>query len=1036
MGILIGEVGVGPALAGMAVLAVIVPIQIQLSGTIGELRRAMVKHTDTRVMLINEILQAIRIIKLYAWEAPMEQRVRQAREDELRQLNSYLNVNGWLREMLFVVQPLAVMAIYLTSLYGYNRPLQQVQVIKVISFLTITRFPLNLLGVALKSIKDGHVSLQRLQRFLLLPGVKSSRDTAGMVPDPCIYINNAVLSWSEVGPPAATTLAKEEIVTKTAGYQPVTAEADTSEGDVEMTQQDTAVDDNSAKGGFVMRIAKFETTRPNELIAVVGSVGSGKSSLLSALLGEVPVRDIVRPVSDAGAAEVTVRGPISYCAQTPWIQNMSLRNNVLFGQVAEEGESPEVHEAYERSLSAASLLPDLRILPDGDETESEFSLQLWYILWYTQLTFLAFLAVGERGINLSGGQKARVSLARAFMSALRTQVFLLDDPFSAVDGATGNWIFEHGVLRLLRDKIRVVALNSHLHLLKYFDRIVILDNGEVVADGSPMELAQQHPDLISRATGVAPSDLCDPANPNPAMLILSTPSPVQDMLAQTSAADPDESADTAQARDAAVQITTAEATTATEATAEATDVAVAEEPTKSKKVAAALIQAERAAVGAVSYGTYVRYFSASLMPRSFLKGGLFYEANDTINFQSWARFLYGFVLISSMFMLFVIVQAARVGVDYVLIRWATQGGSRHSPLSVAYYVIMAVLMGVLLVRCYALNFFAVRSSKNIHLAVFRAVISASVPLFYDTHTIGEVLNRFSKDCETMDVNIPEFILQMLINQLQVLSVFALCVFASPWFALIMFPLGIGFYWMFIYFSAVSRDLKKLESVSRSPIYAALSETLTGLETIRAYGDTKRFFHNYLLRMERNEKFFFHLWMSMSWVTARLELASSVVLLAVALLTVCLRGAVSPIALGLALSYSLQLTALFQRTVQLTIDVTTYMTSTERICEYLKVPQEHSVVPRKPRGHSSDAAEHAGDVETGNGALVEAVPVTNLHNWKPKTGTVEFRDVWLNYRENPPVLKGVSFAVRHGERVGVCGRTGAGKVRTRLRRACI
>jgi ATP-binding cassette subfamily C (CFTR/MRP) protein 1 len=412
MGILIGEVGVGPALAGMAVLAVIVPIQIQLSGTIGELRRAMVKHTDTRVMLINEILQAIRIIKLYAWEAPMEQRVRQAREDELRQLNSYLNVNGWLREMLFVVQPLAVMAIYLTSLYGYNRPLQQVQVIKVISFLTITRFPLNLLGVALKSIKDGHVSLQRLQRFLLLPGVKSSRDTAGMVPDPCIYINNAVLSWSEIGPPAATTLAKEEIVTKTAGYQPVTAEADTSEGDVEMTQQDTAVDDNSAKGGFVMRIAKFETTRPNELIAVVGSVGSGKSSLLSALLGEMPVRDIVRPVSDAGAAEVTVRGPISYCAQTPWIQNMSLRNNVLFGQVAEEGEHPEVHETYQRSLSAASLLPDLRILPDGDETESEsllFTVTVLARIVYNQLFGLVFYSWRARYQPLRRSEGARLA---------------------------------------------------------------------------------------------------------------------------------------------------------------------------------------------------------------------------------------------------------------------------------------------------------------------------------------------------------------------------------------------------------------------------------------------------------------------------------------------------------------------------------------------------------------------------------------------------------------------------------------------------
>lgn len=379
MGILIGEVGVGPALAGMAVLVFLVPVQNQLSGTIGELRRAMVKHTDKRVMLINEILQAIRIIKLYAWEAPMEQRVRQTRKDELKQLNSYLNINGWLREILFVVQPLAVMAIYLTSLYGFNRPLKQVQIIKVISFLTITRFPLNLLGVALKSLKDGSVSLQRLQRFLLLPEIGSGRDTAVMVEDPQISINNAVLSWGEALP-----VTEASDVKQSSGYQPVGA----SLGDIELTEKRAVAAEAASKFSFALRILKFETTRRNELIAVVGSVGSGKSSLLSALLGEMPVRDTVRAVGLAGPGGVAVRGPISYCAQTPWIQNMSLRNNVLFGQTAAEGS--EVHGAYDRSLSAACLLPDLRILPDGDETESKRYIRL-NILYHIQYSYSTFL---------------------------------------------------------------------------------------------------------------------------------------------------------------------------------------------------------------------------------------------------------------------------------------------------------------------------------------------------------------------------------------------------------------------------------------------------------------------------------------------------------------------------------------------------------------------------------------------------------------------------------------------------------------------
>lgn len=378
MGILMGEVGVVPALAGIAVLATLVPIQNHLSGTIGNLRRAMVKHTDKRVMLVNEILQAIRIIKLYAWEGPMELRVRQTRDDELRELKSYLNVNGWLREILFIVQPLAVLAIYVTSLYGYNKPLRQVQIIKVISFLTITRFPLNLLGVALKSTKDGSVSLQRLQRYLLLPNLHSDRDAATIVPDPKIAINNAVLSWGEAITPTnalESAVAEEARPAGKTGYEAVSTDsaADaTTSGDVELTTVGAATDNTAAasKFSFALRLPRFETKSSNELIAVVGSVGSGKSSFLSAVLGEMPVRDTVLRVREAGEGKVTVRGPISYCAQTPWIQNMSLRNNVLFGQTAEGNE--EVKAAYSHALSAACLLPDLRILPDGDETESKY----------------------------------------------------------------------------------------------------------------------------------------------------------------------------------------------------------------------------------------------------------------------------------------------------------------------------------------------------------------------------------------------------------------------------------------------------------------------------------------------------------------------------------------------------------------------------------------------------------------------------------------------------------------------------------------
>ena len=676
---------------------------------------------------------------------------------------------------------------------------------------------------------------------------------------------------------------------------------------------------------------------------------------------------------------------------------------------------------------------------------------------------IIYYAVGERGINLSGGQKARVSLARSFMSACRSQIFLLDDPFSAVDGATGNWIFERGVMGLLNDKIRVVALNSHLHLLRHFDRIIVLDNGSIVADGAPQELARTQGELISKVTGFSPEELLTSYANSPlpgssgeystSTLNLTAVSQTAEKSEQGTTTTNGKVSISHQDNDdslaAIQQPVPAKAEVALKVEVEGT---AAVQDSAPKSPPKALIEKERASAGSVSYATYIKYFAASLIPRDYYSSQRFYESTAQADLRSWGRFLYGLLILCTVLLLFVISQAARVGVDYFLLHWAAAGGQKHSTLSTVYYSCLGVLVFTLVARYKFLNYFALLSSHSIHAAVFRTVMSASVPLFYDTHTIGEVLNRFAKDCETLDVNIPEFMLQMLANWLQILSIFALCIYASPWFALILLPLGFGFYGMFQFFSCVSRDMKKLEAVTRSPIYAALSETLTGLETIRAYGDTQRFLRNYLTRMERNEKFFYHLWMSMSWVTARLELASTFVLLSVSVLTVCLRSSVSPIALGLALAYSLQLTALFQRTVQLTIDVTTYMTSTERICEYLSLTQEQSVVAVTKSvalgggggngdgrgGGSQDkneqrtlAIDHGAYQPVALPSMVEEgagdTAAGTTQQWTPKTGTIVFDNVWLTYRDNPAVLKGVSFSVRHGERVGVCGRTGAGKV---------
>lgn len=166
---------------------------------------------------------------------------------------------------------------------------------------------------------------------------------------------------------------------------------------------------------------------------------------------------------------------------------------------------------------------------------------------------------------------------------------------------------------------------------------------------------------------------------------------------------------------------------------------------------------------------------------------------------------------------------------------------------------MLALLFLILLRMFSLNGQAVRSSKNMHNYIFQRVVAAPIPTFFDTHTVGEVLNRFAKDLEVVDSSIPEFFLQFMTNWYQIGAIFVLCVWSTPYFLIFLAPMSYAFYKVYVNFACVQRDLKRLESVSRTPVYSSFSEALNGLDTIRAYGDSERFIYNHLSRMNRLQK---------------------------------------------------------------------------------------------------------------------------------------------------------------------------------------
>jgi ATP-binding cassette subfamily C (CFTR/MRP) protein 1 len=259
---------------------------------------------------------------------------------------------------------------------------------------------------------------------------------------------------------------------------------------------------------------------------------------------------------------------------------------------------------------------------------------------------------------------------------------------------------------------------------------------------------------------------------------------------------------------------------------------------------------------------------------------LYYFESPKLSFSKHKMYytVLGSVMIACIVCTFAVSQALRIGVDIMLATWIqnTGGGNgqgSHEPAAFDYWtkvylITLACLIVLLMLRGVMLNGLSVRSGRNVHLSVLRSVLSAPIPTFFDVRTVGEILNRFSKDTETADTMVPEFMTQLLINGTQVASIFVMCTIASPYFAIVLIPLCVLFARLYKYFSAASRALKRLESMTRSPIYSSLSETLTGLETIRAYGATERVLHAHTERMERNQKFFYHMWMVTCWITGR------------------------------------------------------------------------------------------------------------------------------------------------------------------------
>ncbi|KAK3251221.1 hypothetical protein CYMTET_39428 [Cymbomonas tetramitiformis] len=670
------------AIAGVVVVVAIIPLQVWSSRANSRVCGKQLRERDTRVKQITEILQYIRAVKLYAWEGVLQDRLQEVRRREIEHISRSLLLKSVMRELSLLLPVFGGLAIFLCQVYIRGQELDLVTCYTVLAFLAVLRFPCTIFNMALNSCVEGRLSAARISSFLTLPALPHSAPK--MLASSGILFADADFAW---GTAASSSSAATAPPSSSPEALPATA---------------------PVLKNIDLKLA------PGELVAVVGSVGAGKSSLLNAILGEI----------QAVRGSVVVGGKVAYMAQTPWILNQSVRDNVLFGA--------EAHEAdYRAALHAAALDEDLAALPAGDLTE-----------------------IGERGINLSGGQKARVSCARLLYARRRKYAtFLLDDPLAAVDAGTGEHIFEHGLAGTLKGTLRVVCMNSHVHLLPRFDRILVVQEGRVVADGPFAEVLPGNESLLQslRPASRTPSRAClvsigeHDGDGKPAA-ISTQPLPTS-------------------AKPAGNGLVKG-------APEGATDVKAPSTVASSGR----LMRRETLGIGYVKLATYSKYLAAACKGRG--------DKVAVVNAASVA-------LLAGAACAWLAQVLLRVFADLTLAYWVEDGGE----IGVSGYTYMAVVAGVTLaavLRAAAFMVLCGRAGRGLHNTLFMRVLRAPVSEFFDVTPIGEIVNRFAKDMDVVDNQLPDNMFQFLANALFIISVFAMCFISAPPL-LVLFPFAVVYF---------------------------------------------------------------------------------------------------------------------------------------------------------------------------------------------------------------------------------------------------
>ncbi|XP_065780478.1 ATP-binding cassette sub-family C member 6 isoform X1 [Muntiacus reevesi] len=860
----------GPsALTAIAVFVSLLPLNFFITKKRNHHQEEQMRQKDCRARLTSCILRNVRTVKYHGWEGAFLDRVLHIRAQELGALKTsslLFSVSLVSFQVSTFLVALVVFAVH--TLVAEENAMDAEKAFVTLTVLNILNKAQAFLPFSIHSVVQARVSFDRLAAFLSLeetdPGAVDSSPSRCAAGEDCIRIQEGTFAWSQDSAPC---------------------------------------------------LHRINLTVPQGcLLAVVGPVGAGKSSLLSALLGELAKVE----------GSVSIKGPVAYVPQEAWVQNMSVVDNVCFGQ---ELDAPWL----ETVLEACALWPDVDGFPAGVHTRT-----------------------GEQGMNLSGGQKQRLSLARAVYR--KAAVYLLDDPLAALDACVGQHVFNQviGPDGLLRGTTRILVTHA-LHILPQADWIVVLEDGAIAEMGSFQELLHRKGALVGLLDGARQPGDGGEGEAEP-------PASAKDPRGSATGGRPEGGSES----DRFMKLVPEKDSAASEAQT-GLPLDDPERPGRPKGE-------DRTQYGRVKAAMYLTYLRAVGTPLCLYALFLFFC-------QQVASFCHG----------------------YWLSLWAddptVDGRQTHAALRGWVFGLLGCLQAIGLFASMATVLLGgIRASSLLFQGLLWDVARSPIG-FFERTPIGNLLNRFSKETDIVDVDIPDKLRSLLMYAFGLLEVGLVVTVTTPLAVVAILPLLLlyaGFQSLYV---ASSCQLRRLESARYSCVCSHVAETFQGGPVVRAFRVQGPFVAQNDAHVDESQRVSFPRLVADRWLAANLELVGNGLVFVAALCAVLSKAHLSPGLVGFSVSAALQVTQTLQWAVRSWTDLESSIVSVERLKDYAQTPKE---APWKPL----TCAAHPP--------------------W-PRRGQIEFRDFGLRYRpELPLAVRGVSFKIHAGEKVGIVGRTGAGK----------